>query len=749
MTVAAGNIVSDLVKNVAAGAKEMVASAMETGISFDSAMSQVAATMGVAKSSIGDLTEFAKMMGSTTQFTATEAAEGLNYLALAGYTAEQSMATLPSVLNLAAAGGMNLAAASDMVTDVMSALGLEADAQGVNVTRFGDILAKTASSSNTSVSQLGNAMLTIGGTAKGLSGGTVELATALGLLADNGIKASEGGTALRNIVLSLSAPTDKAQNGLAALGISILDATGNMRPLNEIFADFNDRLDGMGEGDKTAILNDIFNKADLAAVNALMSTSVERWDQLSTAVDGADGSMQAMADTMMDNLGGALTYFDSAVDGMRLAIFDSVSSIATDGVRIATDAVSQLTDAFKTGGVSGMLSAGVEIVGSLASSLLTAAPSLISSGTDAAVKLINGVASGLASGIPQVAQKALPMLVSLSESLRKNSGKLVDAGLNLIVQLVKGLANSLPTLIQYAPTIISNLAGVINDNAPKVLKAGVEIIGTLVKGILQAIPTLVANAPKIVKAVADVITAFNWLNLGKTAITALKNGITGMVGSVKSAGSSIRDAVTNGIKELPSKLVAIAKDAVSRIKSAFTGGGWRNIGSEIINGIKNGITGAISGLASKAASAAKSALTAAKNALGIKSPSRRFRDEVGKQIPAGAAEGIERNAALMVNAAQDSAEDMVAAAQNAVRSSYARTGGIMLATGSAAQMAAYAPVFNGGRDDEPSGAKWDDGPEINIKVDCNIDRTKVGEAVIEHIKQRSIAGGGSGLSRYI
>lgn len=181
------------------------------------------------------------------------------------------------------------------------------------------------------------------------------------------------------------------------------------------------------------------------------------------------------------------------------------------------------------------------------------------------------------------------------------------------------------------------------------------------------------------------ITAFNWLNLGKTAITALKNGITGMVETVKSAGSSIRDAVTNGIKELPSKLVAIAKTAISNIKSTFTGGGWRNIGSEIINGIKNGITDAISGLASKAASAAKSALSAAKSALGIKSPSRRFRDEVGKQIPAGAAEGIERNSDLMIDAAKDSADDMISAAQDAVMERQVMTGRNIVSTGAQPQ----------------------------------------------------------------
>ena len=197
-----GNVVKTGGKLIAGASGAVLAfgaSSVKTGMSFDQSMSQVAATMGKTTSEISNLRDFAQEMGRTTQFSASQAADALNYMALAGYDAEKSMGMLPNVLNLAAAGAMDLAQASDMVTDASSALGLSTEQTEAMV----DQMAKAASKSNTSVEKLGSAMLTVGGTAKGLKGGTVELATALGLLADNGTKGAEGGTALRNVLTTI------------------------------------------------------------------------------------------------------------------------------------------------------------------------------------------------------------------------------------------------------------------------------------------------------------------------------------------------------------------------------------------------------------------------------------------------------------------------------------------------------------------------------------------------------------------
>ncbi len=300
--------------------------AVTTAANFESSMSQVQATMGVTKDAMSTvdgqsvntmdtLSELAKKMGAETAFSAKECADALNYLALAGYDTQQMCDTLPTVLNLAAAGDIDLASASDMVTDAMSALGMGVDES----TKMVDQMAKTASSTNTSVAQLGEGILTIGATAKSIKGGTAELNTALGILANNGIKGAEGGTHLRNVILSLQNPTDKAAAQMDALGVSVYDSNGNMRSLNDILGDLNKSMDGMTSADKANIIATIFNKTDLASVNALLANTGDTWDSLQSSITNSAGTAQQMADTQLDNLQGQITILKSALEGLAIS----------------------------------------------------------------------------------------------------------------------------------------------------------------------------------------------------------------------------------------------------------------------------------------------------------------------------------------------------------------------------------------------------------------------------------------------
>lgn len=297
-----------------------------TAANFESSMSQVQATMGVTKDAMSTvdgqsvntmdtLSKLAKKMGAETVFSASECAEALNYLALAGYDTQQMCDTLPTVLNLAAAGDIDLAAASDMVTDAMSALGMGVDEAETMV----DQMAKTASTTNTSVAQLGEGILTIGATAKTVKGGTAELNTALGILANNGIKGAEGGTHLRNIILSLQNPTDKVAEQMEALGLSVYDSDGNMRSLNDILGDLNKSMDGMTSAEKSNIISKIFNKTDLSSVNALLANTGDTWDDRQEAILKSGGAAQQMADTQLDNLQGQLTILKSALEGLAIS----------------------------------------------------------------------------------------------------------------------------------------------------------------------------------------------------------------------------------------------------------------------------------------------------------------------------------------------------------------------------------------------------------------------------------------------
>ena len=354
LTVAAGtaigNIASSMVSAISSAVAEIPAKMVEVGSSFEASMSQVAATMGItsAAAEFDVLSDAAKEMGEATKFSASQAGEALNYLALAGYDAEKAVNALPTVLNVAAAGGMELAAASDMVTDAMSALGLETS----QMADFSDKLAVTAQKSNTSVAQLGEAILTVGGTAKNLAGGVTEMNTVLGILADNGIKGAEGGTALRNVILSLTAPTSKAAGVIDDLGLAVFDNEGKMRSLQDIVYDLNDALSTMTDADKSQVLSDIFNKVDLKSVNALLGTSMERFDELSGYIDNCSGAAADMAVTMDDNLKGDLTIMQSALEGLGIAAYEKFQTPMRNAVQSVTEDISTLSQSISGGELS-------------------------------------------------------------------------------------------------------------------------------------------------------------------------------------------------------------------------------------------------------------------------------------------------------------------------------------------------------------------------------------------------------------
>ena len=218
----------------------------------------------------------------------------------------------------------------------MSALGMETSEADTMV----DQMSKTASTTNTSVAQLGEAILTIGATAKTVKGGTAELNTALGILANNGIKGAEGGTHLRNVILALQSPTDKAAACMESLGVEVYDSEGNMRSLNDILGYLNTSMDGMTSAEKQNIISSIFNKTDLAAVNSLLSNTGDSWDSLQQSITESGGAAQQMADTQMDNLSGQITILKSALEGLAI----SFGEILMPKIRAAAKKIQEFVD---------------------------------------------------------------------------------------------------------------------------------------------------------------------------------------------------------------------------------------------------------------------------------------------------------------------------------------------------------------------------------------------------------------------
>ena len=605
MTVAAGNLISDLTKTAATKLAGLAKSSVSVGMNFDASMSQVAATMGTTVDQIDNLTKVAKEMGSTTKFTATQAADALNYLALAGYDADKAAEVLPSVLNLAAAGGMDLAYASDLVTDAMASLNIEANKQ--NVDDFGNKLAMAASKANANVSQLGEAILTVGGTAANLKGGTTELTTALGLLANVGIKGAEGGTHLRNIILSLQSPTDEAAKKMQKLGLSVYDSQGKMRGLNEILGDLNGALDGMTQGQKDSIINQLFNKTDLAAVNGLLAAQGEQWDTLAAQIDNADGAMGQMAETQIDNLQGAMTIMSSAFEGMQLAVYDELEPTLTEAVKWGTDCISTLTSSLTEGGPEAMLAAAGEIISDLADGIAEQLPGLMTTGVE--------------------------IITQLAQNLTDTMPAMLDTGAEVLAALAQGIINATPALLTSATEIIAEFMLYLGDHANEIMDAGMQLLESLIIGITD-------NLPQLITAAAGLIA-----NFAAALISHLPK--------ILECAAAMMTTLVDGIFYSLENLAEAALACVAKLVGVWDGSmdEWGHIGENIVSGLLNGIKGAWNSLTKWVSNGINGLVSGVKGRLGIHSPSKVF-DEIGVQVCNGLAQGLGRGNKKVKDAAK-------------------------------------------------------------------------------------------------
>lgn len=570
---------STAVKSIAAVTAALgaaAAGAIKVGSQFESGMSQVAATMGMTKAEIqGGSKEFKKLeaaareMGATTQFSATQASEALNYIALAGYDADDAVKLLPKTLNLAAAGGLELGYATDIVTDAMSALGLEIK----DADSFIDQMAKTSQKSNTNVGQLGEAILTVGGTAKDLAGGTVELNTALGILANNGIKGAEGGTKLRNVIMSLTAPTNTAAKAMDSLGITAFDAEGNMRPLQDVFKDINLEMANMTTQEKKEWLNTVFNKQDLAAVSGLLaanavniddiSTALEAaggpgaefkdniaalgkefdtftdkqdfvnhvmeqfgltseqagilyeglksslegssWDQLAAEIENSKGAAEEMSKVMIDNLKGDITILKSALEELGISFYQTFDGDLRGSVQTATGYLDNLSLAMR---------------GIKADELKN---SLDQAGVSVDGLNINLVQAALR--LDQYEDKASYVKMAMEEW-----GLTSEQASTLFDQLTESMANSgnrAQVVGEVLGETISDIVTKIAEATPKFLELGINITKNLLDGLSQNVPQIADTAIQIgttlLEGLSDIAVQF--LDIG---LTIIENLITGL-----------------------------------------------------------------------------------------------------------------------------------------------------------------------------------------------------------------------------
>ena len=688
MSVSIGNIVSNAVSSVASSAASLVSDSISAGSDFDKAMSQVAATMGKTVDEVADLRDFAQQMGSTTAFSATQAAEALNYMALAGYDSEKSMSALPAVLDLAAAGGIALGEASDMVTDAQSALGLSMDETFDMVNQ----MAKASSISNTSVAQLGDAILKIGATARNVKGGTRELATILGVLADNGIKGAEGGTHLRNILLSLQDAAQKSgngsvilvaedqENGIEEMSVQLYDAEGNMRSLVGVINEMKAALGGMSQEAQDAVTSKIFNKTDLSSINALLGTEVGRYAELQNVIGNVEGSASEMANTQLDNLAGDVTLFQSALEGAQIAISDALTPTLREFTQFGSETLSALTQAYKNDGIDGVMEALGDQLSNGVEMLLKMVPGFISTGE----KLLSSVVQGLVEMLPDILTAGGNLAISIIHGLSTIIPQLISGLLQGVKSILltltegEGLTMILDSLVELVTGVVNEVSKFLIEDGETVLMAVMEVISTVLLKIPEILPTLLDTVVTLIDAVLDVILgswpemleASNDLTLalidglvealpklGSVAgklVTTILSAIIEYLPEIVVAGIKLNLELAAGIvKAIPKVLDAIIETIFAVLYEAQTYSeelDFFEIGENMIQGIIEGISTAGADLINSVKNVASSALNAITDYFKIGSPSKLMRDKVGKYIPEGMALGIEDEEDSVANA---------------------------------------------------------------------------------------------------
>ena len=328
---------------VTAGVTALGTIAVKTGADFDSAMSKVAAVSGATGSEMDALREKAHEMGSKTKFSASEAADAMNYMAMAGWKTNDMLSGIEGIMNLAAASGEDLASTSDIVTDALTAFGLSASDSG----HFADILAAASSNANTNVSMMGETFKYAAPVLGSLGYSAEDSAIAIGLMANAGIKSSQAGTALRSAITNLAKPTDTVASAMEQYGISLTDSSGKMYSLRELMEQLRQKLGGLSEAEQAQVAASLFGKEAMSGMLAIINGSPADFEKLSNAidtcsdtVDGYNGTTEKMAAVMQDNLAGQVTILKSQLE--ELAI--SFSDILMPTIRSIVSRIQELVD---------------------------------------------------------------------------------------------------------------------------------------------------------------------------------------------------------------------------------------------------------------------------------------------------------------------------------------------------------------------------------------------------------------------
>lgn len=794
--------------------------AIKVGSDFEAGMSNVEAISSASAQSVttasGEmvdgltaLTDKAKEMGATTKFSATESSQALNYMAMAGWDAQEMYDGLAGVMTLAAASGEDLATTSDIVTDALTAFGMQASESG----HFADVLAQVSASANTNVGLLGETFKYVAPLCGTMGYSAEDASIAIGLMANSGIKGSQAGTALKTAIANMAAPTKAMAAQMAALGIEITNSDGSSKSLMEVMQNLRTSFDGLSESEQAAAASTIFGKESMSGMLAVINASDEDFAKLTESIYNCDGAAEQMAATMQDNLQGQITILKSGVEGLGIAVYEKLQEPLKNLAVKGQEYIGQLTDAFNSGGFSGLVSEIGNVLADAVSMVMTYAPKLVDAAVDcidafiggissalpaiapaavqigttliegiikvvpqllsAGVQLLTALVEGAASAAPQLIVAFVEAVAAVIEALIEQAPALLQAGMELLQALADGVLQSLPIIAEAAPELIQSLCDSVTETLPQLLATGLEIVNSLAEGLIQAAPqiataaaqiittlatfviqnlptialaaveiistladTLISSIPSLLKSVVEIMqgilgfvcdnlptiaqaaveilttlceklvalipqlvpvvtqiimSIFNFVvqnlpTIVQAAIQIMVTLVHGIIAQIPtlipavvqlisqifqsivanlptiiSGAIQIITTLAMGLIQAIPHVIAAIPQIVSAIINGFLNTNWASVGVNIIQGIGSGIASAAKGLVQIAVNAARNAIYAVKSWLGIASPSKRAKKEIGQWILPGVGEGVKESEPELNDRMEDAADHMVSA----------------------------------------------------------------------------------------
>ena len=544
------------------------AASVKVGSDFEASMSKVAAISGATGDDLKALTDKAKEMGATTKFSASESADALQYMAMAGWKTEDMLNGLEGIMNLAAASGEDLATTSDIVTDALTAFGLSAE----DSTHFADVLAQASSNANTNVGMMGETFKYVAPVAGALGYTAEDTALAIGLMANSGIKASQAGTSLRSIMSRMAKPTKEVQGAMDKLGVSLTDSNGNMKSLNEVMGDLRNGFAGLSEAEAAEMAAALGGQEAMSGLLAIVNASDDDFDKLSDAIYSCDGAAKRMADTMNDNLQGQITILKSGLEGLGISLYENMEAPLKEVVKEAQNMVQQLQDAFNNGGLDSLVTKAGEVMAQIVTEVAQAAPKLL--GT--AENLVGSFIQGIVDHKSEFASAGATMVAELVRAIMDVAGDMWSAGIYLFTEFLQAMTDHSEEMGQSFGEMISKIGEAVQTNLPLIIQAAKDFVAGFCQGLSEEFPGVSAlldgffqgfldTAGDIVQGIVDLIgDIFSVIDSQDPAtMEAIGKAIGTIAASI--AALKVASEVVGGVKSLLSVLGGFRKTAGSII----------------------------------------------------------------------------------------------------------------------------------------------------------------------------------------